>query len=700
VFRQGDDYLGATDTFLDAWAPDTNHDHAIKLGVRQGSVRVPLMRFALDTIPTHSSIRRAVLRVYVTDAGDTARLDLNIFKVTRPWDPKLVTWNRATATEAWGQPGARDVERDRSSRVYAHAVSKAERNWIEFDVTALVQEWVSAPQTNYGLLMVGEGSVSMQINLASSSWSVMDFRPQLEVEYVPLAPTATPLVTHTPVPPTPDRPTLTPTASPTVLPIVGEMAFQQGVNGYQGCTDTFVDRWYPTMNYAGADRLLVRQGDNRAALIRYDLRALPPTSKVISAQLHLYVQYRSGPHPLPVKVYGIARPWTIDEVTFQRASRARAWNIEGVNGLGSDLVVPPLDELTLNAQGRWITFDVTRMAQTWVQNPEFNHGLIIKANGSTAVEYQFASSEWQASPGLRPRLVISWEAGVAPTPLPTVTETHTPSALATLPPMPTPFASATPSPMPTSTPEPAPGTATPAPQRLSLTLQQGQDGYLGTTDTFLDGWSQETVRGGAATFTVRQGNIRVGLVRFDLDRIPADSKIIEGTLKLWTASASNQGQVQLQAYRLLRPWQENQATWLAASTGQSWTAPGASGVGSDYGDLAGQVSMWGTRKWVEVDVTSALQHWMAHPEENYGLLLRSEGAVSVEHQFGSAQWLEAPQRPKLAVVYESGRATTETPGEASLLRWLVVAGATIALGTLLVIGHRPPKPEEEMDSVI
>jgi hypothetical protein len=698
VFRQGDGYMGATDTFLDAWAPDTNHDHAIKLGVRQGSVRVPLMRFALDTIPAHSSIRRALLRVYVTDAGDSARLDLSIFKVTRPWDHKLVTWNRATATEAWGQPGALDVERDRSSRVYAHAVSKAERNWIEFDVTALVQEWVSAPQANYGLLIAGEGSVSMQVNLASSSWAVIDFRPHLEVEYVPLAPTPTPRATNTLVPPTPDSPTLTPTASPTLLPVSGEITFQEGVDGYQGCTDTFVDRWYPTMNYATKDRLVVRQGDNRSTLIRYDLRALPPTSNVISAQLHLYVQYRSGPHPLPVKIYGIARPWTIDKVTYQRASRARAWNVEGINGLGSDLVAPPLDERTLNAQGRWITFDVTRMAQTWVKNPEYNHGLVIKANGGTAVEYQFASSDWQTASGLRPRLVISWEGGVTATP--PASATATPDVPATLPPIPTPSAPATLLPTFTPTAELLPATATPAPQRLVLTLQQGQDGYRGTTDTFLDGWSQGAVRGGAATFTVRQGNVRVGLVRFDLDRIPDDASIIEATLKLWTANASNQGQAHLRAFRLLCPWQENQANWLMASQAQAWAAPGAGDAGQDYdGTVVGQAPVWGSRNWVEVDVTSALRHWMAHPDENYGLLLRSEGGVSVEHQFASAQWLEAPQRPKLAIVYESGRITTGAPGDISILRWLVVAGAVIALVVLLVAGRRPRKPEEEVDSV-
>ena len=706
IFRQGGDYDGAADTLLDAWDPDRNYERAAKLSARHGSVKVPLVRFDLQSIPDYASVKEAMLFLYPTSRSSAGALELSIAKVKRAWGPKHATWNQATATEAWAQAGARDVGADRSAKAYARGQVTAVRQWVHWDMTDLVQEWVADPDRNYGFLLLAamagsQGNESLQYDFASSNWSIRNYRPYLAVEYIPVRPSPTPgpgtpgyatvTATQSPTP----AATLTPTA--TLLPSVGKHVFQQGAEGYRGCTDTYVDEWNPRTNSASTPKLIVRQGGVRSTLIRFDLEGLPVNSSIQTALLHLYVQIRSGPHALPVEIFGVARPWNIDQVTYQRASKKDPWYEEGISKLGRDLYSLPSAQGTLQVKGRWVTFDIGDLVQEWVEHPERNHGLAIKAGGAVSVQYDFASSECEPL-ALRPRLYVKWKA--AP-PIPTVTGT---------PPTATPISSLTPtytnvSPTPRATLE---STKVPTPtaegKKIKLTFQQDVADYQGVSDTYLDAWRQRTNKGQHATMDIRQGNIRVGLIRYDLEGVPPDVTVTKANLNLWIAYASNSGRVSLRAYRLRRPWNEDMATWFVADTANPWDIPGAGDLDKDHSpELVGETVLSGSRKWVRIDIAPAVQYWLQRPDENYGLILLSEGSTSVEHQFASSQWEQRDQRPNL-VLYgerEARLVGTEFIEELGGLQWLGLLVAALALLFLLVgrklpaagMRRRPPSDE-------
>ena len=234
----------------------------------------------------------------------------------------------------------------------------------------------------------------------------------------------------------------------------------------------------------------------------------------------------------------------------------------------------------------------------------------------------------------------------------------------------------------------------------NLVLQQGLGDYQGAADTQLDAWQQEANLGQKATFGVRQNDIRLGLVRFELSGVPAKAIITSASLDLWLYYASNPGSLTLQAYLVRRPWNENTATWLEADTAIPWGGPGASDLLRDrHATPVGEVLLaGGEQRWVTVDVTSAVRHWLEHPEENYGLLLRGEGTTSVEYQFASSQWRQAQQRPKLSLSYEleTGAAGVST-GKG--WRWLVGALVLAALLVLLLGRRRRRRPEDDKTMV-
>ena len=664
TFRQGEDYVGVTDTFLDAWNEKTNYSRASKMIARQESVRVPLARFDLTSIATGAAIKRARLYAYFTFRSNPAGMRASIARVMRPWDPDYVNWVQTTASEAWGQPGARDTGLDRSVDYYASTVLDSDRGWASWDVAELVQGWVAYPETNHGLIMFSDGSVSVQYDFASSNYSSA-YRPYLEVEYVLAAPSPTTkaTATSTAVP-------ATPTATPERFPEAGTYLFREGSDTDTYVDDTFVDEWSPTKNYASASKLALRQGGVRSPLLRFNLEEIRPSSYIVKAVLSTYVESRSGPHSLPVGVYALLRPWVTDEATFQRASRAMAWSEAGLSGPGQDIAATPAAQLALNTVQNWVELDVTSLVQDWVRSPEVNHGLVLKAEGNVSVEYALCSSDWSNDINLRPGLSVEWlpaapTSGSTPTAA-TPTSTNTASATRTV----------------TVTP-----TAT-RPQAEML-FQQGLDGYQGCADTFLDSWNQQGNMGQGGTFSVRQSNVRVGLIRFDLSSIPADISIKDATLGLWSATEGGDRPLYLRAYLMQRPWVEGAANWIEAQAGSLWAGPGASGIGVDrLGEPIAELVVDDERPWSDLDLTETVQYWVVNPGDNYGLLLLAEGGVNVEYQFASAQWWDQGSRPKLQVAHQVGASRAEPGDRGPLWPWLASGGAGLLLLTWQLVRRK------------
>ena len=188
-----------------------------------------------------------------------------------------------------------------------------------------------------------------------------------------------------------------------------------------------------------------------------------------------------------------------------------------------------------------------------------------------------------------------------------------------------------------------------------MTLQNGVAGYAGARDTYLNVWYANSSLGTSELLRDRPGQYQT-LVRFDVFTdeggvVPAGSQIQSATLSVYKSSAYN---YVYELHRVLRDWQESEATWNQARIGVPWTQVGAAGLGSDIAataDATGSAA-WAAG-WVDFDVTAAVQA-IADGADNYGWKLVGVSGNGNTKQFHSSDYTGDPAlRPKLIIQYSA-----------------------------------------------
>jgi glucose/arabinose dehydrogenase/ribosomal protein L35AE/L33A len=218
-------------------------------------------------------------------------------------------------------------------------------------------------------------------------------------------------------------------------------------------------------------------------------------------------------------------------------------------------------------------------------------------------------------------------------------------------------------------------------QPVTVTLQQGVNGYTGTTDVSISTqYAQYNQGNGLTNFTDSQmglwqlagtnGYSVENLIRFNNLGVPADSTVTGASLTLrvdtWASNATIRG------YYVAAPWNatpgpnSTQLGWLHRGTGQDWATPGARGQGTDViaGKsfvLSGIRAIGGQNITVNLD-PSVVQIWINNPNANQGILLVNETTGAVV-RINASEHSTAAFRPKLSVTYSSG---TPTPQPGSL----------------------------------
>ncbi|HYE97590.1 MAG TPA: DNRLRE domain-containing protein, partial [Planctomycetota bacterium] len=180
-----------------------------------------------------------------------------------------------------------------------------------------------------------------------------------------------------------------------------ETAFQDGVApvpGYAGTRDTFLSESSPEHPYGARSPIQV-DGDNPSGsgrelrmLLRWDIAAIPPGSRVESAVVVLHAADRTDP---PFEIHAMTRPWSEVEATWNSAAADRDAKV-----LGTALPVGPFEyAFPLNADG------VARV-QSWVDSPGSNFGfMVVAADNTTGMK---AHSRESSDPLRRPRLVVTY----------------------------------------------------------------------------------------------------------------------------------------------------------------------------------------------------------------------------------------------------------------------------------------------------
>lgn len=182
------------------------------------------------------------------------------------------------------------------------------------------------------------------------------------------------------------------------------VTLQDGLNGYSGTSDAMINAWAPNSNYGSAIDVYVRQPNVKSLLVQFDLSAITNLAQVADAQLGIFVPYSN--RPVNVAAYEVYKPWSEAATTWNAASASTMWEAPGANG-ASDRASTPVDAVTAVGGGQWLWFDVTHLAQAWVQHPSMNHGVILVGTGGVNGEMQATASEYMVS-FVRPQLRLNY----------------------------------------------------------------------------------------------------------------------------------------------------------------------------------------------------------------------------------------------------------------------------------------------------
>ena len=244
-----------------------------------------------------------------------------------------------------------------------------------------------------------------------------------------------------------DTPTPTPTPTSEGW---HRVLLQDGLNGYAGTDDTWINGWSPASNYGITDTMKIRSGEWMHSLVRFNLSEIPGDAEILDAELSIWSIRRTNEYTMDVDVHEVTTSWDELSATWNEASAGVPWQ-----SAGGDFAPQILDSTTVTTTARWYAFGVVPAVQRWVDNPASNRGLILRSTNPYGVEYEFATSE-HLSAYAHPRMDILyyWLPTPTPTATSTPTETATPTATLTETSTSTPTMTITNTPTPSSTPTP------------------------------------------------------------------------------------------------------------------------------------------------------------------------------------------------------------------------------------------------------
>jgi hypothetical protein len=190
-------------------------------------------------------------------------------------------------------------------------------------------------------------------------------------------------------------------------------AFQDGVSGYAGTTDTGILESSPTTN-GGTGSMATVDGDepsgsskDASLLMRWDLSSLTlaPGGTLSSATITLQI---TDPSSNTYGLYALKRAWSETSATWNQAQPGSAWQTAGALG-EADRDPAPLGTLAPTANGSYvIALNAAGLARikAWLDVPAQNFGIILSnTSNSNGVDVVTRESATVTS---RPRLTVTY----------------------------------------------------------------------------------------------------------------------------------------------------------------------------------------------------------------------------------------------------------------------------------------------------
>ena len=200
------DFEPRQDTYIASWYPDTNFGSDHRLKVWQGVDR-SLLYFDISSIPKGSTVTKATLHLYLDNYEHQMQRTptVRVYKVLTDWDEHQATWNHKLIEAHWGAPGCGGAS-DRETIASGSTVVSDVSSWYEWRIDSLVQDWVTTPSGNSGMILLSDAG--RDLRFYSSNLST--YKPYLRVEYTESTPIPTETLTPT------QTPTTTPTEAATI----------------------------------------------------------------------------------------------------------------------------------------------------------------------------------------------------------------------------------------------------------------------------------------------------------------------------------------------------------------------------------------------------------------------------------------------------------------------------------------------------
>ncbi len=339
-----------------------------------------LIQFDLSAIPQSSIIVSAQLSLFHNPnpaSGNPGHSQLSgpndalLQRITSTWDEQTVTWNT--------QPTITN-----QNEVTLPASTSSTQDYINIDVTALVQDMVNNPAQSFGFMLreVTE-TYYRSLLFASSDYPNAALHPQLLVTFLP-------------------------SAAATCL------SFKPGT-GMCGGKDAIiadcVPCGYDNMNFGAADELAAiawtNSGNpsNERGLVQFDLSSIPPSAQITSAFLSLF--HNPNPasgNPGHSQLSGL-NDGLLQRITSTWDESTVTWNTQPTITNQNEVNLPASTSSTQD----YLNINVTALVQDMVNNPAQSFGFMLRLVNETYYRsLMFASSD-HSNLALHPLLMICFD---------------------------------------------------------------------------------------------------------------------------------------------------------------------------------------------------------------------------------------------------------------------------------------------------
>lgn len=352
------------DTDMSSASPNNNYGANPTMTVNSGQ-GVVLVQFDLSAIPAGSVIQSAQFSLFHTVGGNDT---VTAYRVTKPWTEGSgaagsgATWNSYNGVNAWTAAGG-----DYDPPPGVAIALPGSNTWATWDLTSLTAAWTAGTQPNHGIALVASGGGGN--SFASSDNGTAANRPRLVV---------------------------------TFLPPCGWVPAATGVT-LQASQDTWIDEAHSNSNYGSSISFTVTNALKRGrGLVQFDLSSIPAGTLLKSATLRLFTGSFSPQTNSILTVNPVNVPWTEGGANWKTANGlSNSWMGGGFGG--NFAAAAASTTLSSSFTSGWVEWDVTGLAQEWVDGIIPNYGVGVLIDTSSAVI--FNSREFTVK---QPQLVITY----------------------------------------------------------------------------------------------------------------------------------------------------------------------------------------------------------------------------------------------------------------------------------------------------